>query len=272
MPSPFPGMDPFLEAHWGDVHTSITTYARDQLNPRLPGDLRARVEEYVHLEAEDTDSTSRFSPDVTVVERATSALAGPSRTTTIEIAAAEPLVVPFEMETWTERWIQIFDKASNRVVTTIEFLSPGNKMGLAQRAQFRRKQNQFLEAGVNVVEIDLIREGEWAVSSPQSYLPEAYRYPYRIAVIRGHQQAHAECYKAPLQQRLPAIRIPLRPHEPDIPLDIQPLIDAAWERGTYSDIDYEHAECPPFHASDTAWIQERIAAWKTAQNPQPKPT
>lgn len=262
MPSPFPGMDPFLEAHWGDVHTRLTTYASDQLQPRLPGDLRARIEEYVHLEAENTDDRPRFSPDVTVTESATATLVRPTRTATAEIAAAEPLLVPFEPEPWTERWIQILDKASNRVVTTIEFLSPGNKMNLAQRAAFRRKQKQFLEAGVNVVEIDLIREGEWAVSSPQSYLPDAYRYPYRIAVIRGDQQAYSECYKVPLQQPLPTIRIPLRPQETDIPLDLQSLINAAWERGTYSDIDYEHTECPPFHEDDTAWIQARIAAWK----------
>ncbi len=43
--NPFPGMNPWLEEHWGDVHTSLTTYARDQLQPRLPPGLRARIEE-----------------------------------------------------------------------------------------------------------------------------------------------------------------------------------------------------------------------------------
>lgn len=50
MPSPFPGKDPWLERHWGDVHTSIVTYCRDRLQPGLPRDLRARVEEQVYLE------------------------------------------------------------------------------------------------------------------------------------------------------------------------------------------------------------------------------
>ena len=31
MASPFPGMDPYLEAHWGDIHASLIIYARDQL-------------------------------------------------------------------------------------------------------------------------------------------------------------------------------------------------------------------------------------------------
>ena len=47
MPSPFPGMDPYLERHWGDVHTRLITYASDQLQRILPRDLRARVEERV---------------------------------------------------------------------------------------------------------------------------------------------------------------------------------------------------------------------------------
>ena len=53
MPSPFPGMDPFLEAHWGDIHAALSIYARDQLQQRLPNDLVASVEEYVVLACED---------------------------------------------------------------------------------------------------------------------------------------------------------------------------------------------------------------------------
>ena len=47
MPSPFPGMDPYLEQHWGDVHSSLVIYARNQLQKVLPRDLRARVEEHL---------------------------------------------------------------------------------------------------------------------------------------------------------------------------------------------------------------------------------
>src|SRR5256885_6518067 len=50
--SPFPGMDPYLEARWGDVHQSLITYARDALQPNLPPDLRARVEERVFVQTE----------------------------------------------------------------------------------------------------------------------------------------------------------------------------------------------------------------------------
>ena len=50
MPSPFPGMDPYLEQFWRDIHARCTIYAADQLQARLPADLRARVEERVFVE------------------------------------------------------------------------------------------------------------------------------------------------------------------------------------------------------------------------------
>ena len=37
MASPFPGMDPYLEQFWGDVHHALITYARDQLQPEGQG-------------------------------------------------------------------------------------------------------------------------------------------------------------------------------------------------------------------------------------------
>ena len=48
--SPFPGMNPWLEKHWGDVHQAMITYARDAIQPQLPDDLVARTEERVFLE------------------------------------------------------------------------------------------------------------------------------------------------------------------------------------------------------------------------------
>jgi hypothetical protein len=59
MPSPFPGMDPYLEAHWRDVHASLIIYARDALQGVLPGSLRARVEERVLLESPVAIKTAR---------------------------------------------------------------------------------------------------------------------------------------------------------------------------------------------------------------------
>ena len=56
MKSPFPGMDPYLERYWGDVHAKLMVYACDQINECLPKDLLARVEETVYVDADDGDS------------------------------------------------------------------------------------------------------------------------------------------------------------------------------------------------------------------------
>jgi hypothetical protein len=49
-------MDPYLEAYWGDVHASLIIYAREQLQKKLPGELRARVEERVFVESDDRET------------------------------------------------------------------------------------------------------------------------------------------------------------------------------------------------------------------------
>lgn len=52
MKSPFPGMDPYLEAYWGDVHQRLVMYLSDAIQVNLPVDLRSRVEERVFDEAD----------------------------------------------------------------------------------------------------------------------------------------------------------------------------------------------------------------------------
>ena len=104
--NPFPGMNPWLEEHWGDVHTSLTTYARDQLQPRLPSGLRARIEEYVAVESEDDPDAprSRFSPDVRVMERPETREEPGGVATALAVApAAEPLLVRRQTEPETLR-------------------------------------------------------------------------------------------------------------------------------------------------------------------------
>src|SRR5713101_2589675 len=68
MKSPFPGMDPYLEQHWGDVHHNLISFAEGLLNERLPRDLRARAQERILVELPSEDRVDY--PDVRVVEHA----------------------------------------------------------------------------------------------------------------------------------------------------------------------------------------------------------
>ena len=130
--SPFPGMDPYLESHWGDIHHSIIQYARDQMQEQLPDSFRARVEERVFVEADDHVSRNIF-PDVRIIERN-----GNSHDAEFQsspepggVALAEPLILMLPHESMTEGFIEIRDASSgNRVVTVIEVLSAANKAGV----------------------------------------------------------------------------------------------------------------------------------------------
>src|SRR5689334_20857042 len=147
MPSPFPGMDPFLEAHWRDVHASLIIYTRDALQRVLPRSLRARVEESVLLETPQGIGDHPLFPDVRVVEyavkRQTEMQPGAS------VAVAEPLLV--EVEPVSETHLEIIDRESgNRVVTIIEFLSPSNKSPGLNREQYLRKQHESCSSDANL--------------------------------------------------------------------------------------------------------------------------
>src|SRR5882762_7843773 len=169
MPSPFPGMDPYLEAHWRDVHARLIIYACDALQGVLPGGLRARVEESVLLETPMGLGDHPLYPDVRVVVYTSKR----SLETRPEggVAVAEPLLVETGPDTVTETFIEIVDRESgNRVVTVIEFLSPSNKSPGPNREQYLRKQRDVCSSNANLVEIDLNRFGTHTLAFPLHHI------------------------------------------------------------------------------------------------------
>ena len=246
-------MDPYLEAHWGDVHTRLIVYSGDQLRPQLPGDLKVRVEEKITVQDPDEeDNDVGYFPDLRIIERPGSTLSISPESSSL--AVAEPILVPRLAEAPTERTLQITDSRSgNRIVTTIEILSPANKMNHKGRTAYRKKQKQLEEAGVNRVEIDLLREGGYVLIAPLEVVPRSCLGTYRVAVSRATDPENVEMYRVPLRKRLPIIRVPLRPGDSDAKLDLQSLINAAYENGGYDDTDYRLEPEPPFLPEDAEW-------------------
>src|SRR5438874_6255874 len=115
MPSPFPGMDPYLEQFWGDIHHALITYARDQLQGVLPGDLRARVEERVFVESPLGRERTMY-PDIRVVERGRRQRGKPAASGAV--AVAEPLRIRLPDEPVTQGFIEIIDLSTGRRVVT----------------------------------------------------------------------------------------------------------------------------------------------------------
>ena len=144
MASPFPGMDPYLEAHWLDIHTKLVAYAADTLNTLLPEHLIARTEERVGIETDEPDLPATVSPDVAVLETTGARMAhspgheGKQLAQYRLVAAEEPV---------TERSVEIRESSSGKLITVIEFVSPSNKTPRGLTA-FVNKRNSLLGAGV----------------------------------------------------------------------------------------------------------------------------
>ena len=257
MPSPFPGMDPFLEAHWGDVHTALSTYIRNEIQGQLPGDLLARIEESVLLEVFDDDNPEskyeRRYPDVGVFEATVSD--GQSPTNGGSLAIAEPIITVSRFTKRTQRSVHIYDPSRKmKLVTAIELISPGNKIGSKNRDEYHERSDQILDSGASLVEIDLIRQGRSVLYAPA--LEE--RGHYAICVIRGWKPERAEVYPVRFDVALPTIRIPLRRGDADAILELQKLLDRAYADGRYNSLDYTQPLKPPFTAAENRWLKAQL--------------
>jgi hypothetical protein len=250
-------MDPYLEEHWRDIHHRFLTYACDDLQEYLPGDLRARLEERVFVEPEYGDGRGIY-PDVRVIERPGR---GGGTALATEVAVAEPLIIHGNSEPVTEGYIEIIDVGSgNRVVTAIELLNDLNKLPGEGQDQYRKKQREYLHRGVSLVEIDLLRSGRRVLAVPPLLVPLSHRTTYQICVTRGWKPRTHEVYRASIREPLPAIRVPLRPTDPDVPLNLQSLIDRCYHHGRYDDINYRVDPHPPLEPAEAAWANEWLAA------------
>jgi hypothetical protein len=258
MKNPFPGMNPWLEAFWRDVHAKLLVYACDQLNAELPSGLQARVDERLAVESEEQPPRT-YVPDIAVTESwdpPTGPVLGKSGLTG---ATAEPVVV--EVNDRILRHVEIVDSRA-QVITAIELLSPSNKAASESTLAWRNKRYGYLRGGINLVEIDLLRYGLWTLPDHSLLKPTPPgRVYYHVCVTRPPWVNRHEFYVLPLRERLPAIRVPLRKPHPDVALDLQLLIEDCYERGRYGAvIDYSRAPDPTLPEEETAWAREVLTS------------
>ena len=253
MKSPFPGMDPFLESRWSDVHSTLIACAREAINRLLPPGLVARTEMRTVIATDDDDQRD-ISPDVSVIER--ESVAAPPTALATTVAIADQVCVQLPQREQKQRYLEIRDAGTGgAVVTVIEFISPTNKRSGSGLRKYRQKQQECRDGHVNLVEIDLTRRGKRSLIMPIILLMPQSRTTYQAWVSRATEPENGWAYCLPLSKRLAAIPIPLRPSDSDVLLDLQPLVDHVYESGRYSvDIDYTETLEPPFSTSDAEWV------------------
>jgi hypothetical protein len=253
-------MDPYLERHWRDVHVSLIAFSRGQLNRQLKPPLCARAEERVFVETEEEEAYRQSrNPDVYVVEHAsTPDVAAEHDSLGGDVALVESVVIRLAHIPTKERFLEIIDvESGDKVITVIEFLSPTNKRAGAGQDEYLAKRREYLDADVNVVEIDLTRAGSRDSVLPVQHLPPSRRNTaYLACVRRASRPDELEAFPIPLAARLPVLPIPLRRSDPEIRLDLQALIENAYEDGRHDMNDYARPLDPPFIGADAEFAEQ----------------
>ena len=257
MPSPFPGMDPYLEdpAIWSGFHAMFLGEIAEQIHRPLRPKYAVRIEERVYLTDETDPAHNLIVPDLRVVERDPYASTPHAPTAAIAEPIREVEERPVEVK---HKYIQVLDLADRSVVTVMELLSPTNKVPNSRgRREFLAKKREVLESQANWMEIDLLRAGE---RSPARAGRDA---EYVVYVSRAVDRARRERLTWPisLRQRLPVVGVPLKGDEQDVPLNLQAVLDAVVERGSYDlDTDYGREPATPLGPKQAEWARGVIAA------------
>ena len=259
MPSPFPGMDPYLEGYlWADVHHALAYQFRKQLAPLVEPRYAVRLALYMLSDRVPAEELGIVYPDVEVVRAPSQRTLKESPVATAIQPAAVSIPVTMPLQVRLTR-VEIADIAKNQLVTAIEILSPVNKREPGVN-EYRNKRDELQMAGVNVLEVDLLRRGMrlW----PADKLPPT---PYLAALIRsGHAQA--EIWPISLRDRLPVLPVPLRSPDPDVPLDVQAALDTIYDDARYAlTINYDSGPPEPsFSAADRGWMAEQVQAYRAS--------
>jgi hypothetical protein len=247
-------MDPYLEDRslWPDVHSSLISYIREDLQPQVRPKYVARIGERIEL----AKLHRGYIPDVMIVQPPSS----PARS----IAPGGVLVAD---EPWTFRvfdearrvpYIELIYRESGDVVTVIEVVSPANKRGDG-RQHYIRKQNDLLATQVNLVEIDLLGDKPTPTLARTADIDEVREWRYVVSISRLGQRDALEIYAFGIQDRLPRCRIPLRAADPDVVLDLPTVFTRCYDVGGY-DLLIDYNREPPVELSedDAAWLRSHL--------------
>lgn len=258
MPSPFPGMDPYLEhpALWPQVHTALIVELQLYLAPLLRPRYRVVVEQRTYLTLVESQELIGI-PDVGIVETPQEE---PDASVATAGAVETPLVAELPLpEERRERYLEIREVATGDVITVIELLSPDNKRPGEGRRQYEQKRLQVLGSLTHLVEVDLLRGGD---PMPMRVVGNGRGAAYRLVVSRAEHRPRADVYLFDIRDPIPTFRLPLRPGDEEPIVDLGRLLHELYDRAGYDlAIDYtQPPPPPPLSDEDAAWLDERLRA------------
>ena len=270
MPSPFPGMDPYLEhpAIFPGFHDRFIAYFSEAIQAALPPPYYADIADRLWVEVSDR----YIGPDVNILQRNDEPQELPTGNggglaVAVE-TAVKPLVIHVPHDEHREPFVQIFSQVDGeRLVTTVEVLSLANKTpGAHGHDLYRRKQQEIIYGQVHLVEIDLLRGGQHATAVPLERLrKKAPRYDYHACTHHFDNLEDFFVHPISLAESLPTIGIPLLPGDGEVNVNLQAVLNRCYETGPYARrIRYgETAVDPPLPAETAAWAAGILKAKPT---------
>ena len=225
MPSPFPGMDPFLEEEklWPAFHHHFVAGLFQILLPNLIDRYRARVGQR-------------------------------------QYATEMPLFTSIIREEHCEEFIEIRQRSDNKLVTLVEVVSPSNKLTIPGRASYLDRRRDARMQNASIVEIDLVLQGQPLLEYPREDLPE---WDYAVTVTRAAHSERHEIYTATVQKRLPRFKLPLAMDDRDTVVDLQAAFARCYDQAGFSaQIDYKAS--PPMlrKDEDRRWVNDLLVQMK----------
>lgn len=261
MPSPFPGMDPFLEdpSHWSDFHFTFINYWREAIAEQLPEEFEANVGERVYLVEMDPDARKLIYPDVGVsdVGPAGAQLAEHvAPTATAAVATLEPVTIPLEtVQGPREAYIEVLHRPDRELVGVLELLSPANKHEPG-RTEYLSKRNAIIRQSVHLVELDLLLGGR-RLPLRQPLPPADYYY----LLARRDRRPDCQVFAWQMAHLLPCVPVPLLPPHADLVIDLGQVFATAYDRAKYGRRLAYGKPCPaPLRQDQQHWVHEIISA------------
>jgi len=250
MPSPFPGMNPYLEHPevWHDFHERFLPKAGEALDAQVGDNYLVRIDEHVYVE-EYTDGEGRAwvaRPDVAITHRGSD-----TQKVGAAVLDSPAQVVPLILDEIRECFVEIRDRQNRTLVTVIELLSPANKSG-RDRDRYILKRDQILKSTAHLIEIDLLRGGE---RLPFERLPPC---DYYAMVSRDQRRPVAGFWPLALRDPLPRIPVPLKAGDADVWLDLQLILHQVYDGAGYAKYIYENEITPPLAPDDAAWASQFV--------------
>lgn len=258
MPSPFPGMDPFIESprFWSGFHSGLAYLIMSHLNPSIQPVYYANTTMSVTYDVVEISTGQRNNPQVVFPDAAVWKKEPVSGGVASPVAVITPApvesVIAYEVPLQLYR-VEIRVTETDELVTIIEILSPVNKRrGHEAYSDYLRKRRDMVRAGINLLEIDLLRAG----TRPPLEQPIP-RAPYYVTLSRRNRRPRVEVWPIQLRDRLPVLPVPLLEPDPDVPLDLGALVQTIYNNGPYAAaIDYNDPLPPPLNNEENQFVQD----------------